>query len=133
WFNFRAKSPAVLELEKLGKQGWPHERAPDAFKAYGELPEARLLSLPKTKLSASVQRNGKHGTITVQNETSLPALNVIIEGFPQLYGNYLGDNSFCLYPGEKRTVVFDLASADETLEGFRVRAWNAEPVSARKP
>jgi len=132
WFNFRAKSPAVLEVEKITGVGWPHDRAPEAFKAYAELPEARLLNLPKTRLSESVRRDGKRGAITVLNETGLPAFNVIIEGFPPNYGDYLGDNSFCLYPHEERTIPFDLASADESLEGLSVRAWNAETTGMSK-
>jgi len=131
WFNFRAKTDAVRELEKIPAWGWPHDRAPEAFKAYGELPEARLLRLPKTKLSASLLRDGKHGTITVRNEGPLPAFNVIIDGFPLNYGNYLADNSFSLYPNEERTIRFDLASANEPLEGLQVRAWNAGPVSPK--
>ena len=131
WFNFRAKTDAVRELEKMEAWGWPHDRAPEAFKAYGELPEARLLRLPKTKLSASLQRDGKKGTITVRNEGPLPAFNVIIDGFPLNYGNYLADNSFSLYPNEERIIRFDLASANEPLEGLQVRAWNAGPVSPK--
>jgi len=131
WFNFRAKTAAAIEVEKITGVGWPHDRAPEAFKAYADLPEARLLTLPKTKLSASVRRNGNHGTITVRNETSLPAFNVIIEGFPMNYGDFLGDNSFCLYPNEERTISFNLASEAEPLGDLRVRAWNAEAVPAK--
>ena len=131
WFNFRAKTDAVHEVEKIAAWGWPHERAPEAFKAYGELPEARLLNLPKTKLSASLQRDGKQGTITIRNESALPAFNVIIDGFPVNYGNFLSDNSFGLYPNEERVIRFDLATADEPLEGLQVRAWNAEAVSPK--
>jgi hypothetical protein len=53
---------------------------------------------------------------------------VIIEGFPLNYGNFLGDNSFSLYPNEERTIAFDLASADTPLGDLQVRAWNAEAV-----
>jgi len=129
WFNFRAKTDAVRELEKIEAWGWPHDRAPEAFKAYGELPEARLLRLPKTKLSASLQRDGKQGTITVRNDSPLPAFNVIIDGFPLNYGNYLADNSFGLYPNEARVIRLDLASSEEPLDALQVRAWNAEVVS----
>jgi hypothetical protein len=87
------------------------------------------LRLPKTRLSATLQRDGKQGTITVRNESPLPAFNVIIDGFPLNYGNYLGENSFCLYPQEERVIRFDLTSANEPLEGLQVRAWNAEVVS----
>jgi beta-mannosidase len=128
WFNFRAKTDAVKELEKIPAWGYPHDRVPEAFKVYAELPEARLLNLPKTQLAASVKRDGQRGTITVRNESKLPAFNVIIEGFPLNYGNFLGDNSFSLYPNEERTIAFDLASADTPLGDLRVRAWNAESV-----
>lgn len=130
WFNFRAKTDAAREIEKVNGVGWPHERAPEAFKAYAELPEARLLNLPKTQLSASVRRDGKRGSITVRNESALPAFNVLIDGFPLGYGDYLDDNSFCLYPKEERTIGFELASPGTPLDKVSVRAWNAATVAA---
>jgi len=133
WFNFRAKTADVLEVEKIIGQGWPHNRAPEGFKAYGELPEARLLTLPRTKLSASIHRDGKHGTITVRNETARPAFNVIIDGFPSGYGDFLDDNSFCLYPKEERTIGFEFASLDTSLNSVRIRAWNADSVAPAEP
>jgi hypothetical protein len=119
----------VREVEKIPSMGFPHERAPEAFKAHAELPEGRLQTLPKTKLSATLKRDGKQGTLTIRNDSPLPAFNVIIDGFPLNYGNYLSDNSFFLYPNEERVIQLDLSNADVPLDAIRVRAWNAESVN----
>jgi len=129
WFNFKAKTEAVRKLEKeVPAWGWPHERAPEAFEAYGALTEARLLSLPRTKLSARLERNGRFGTIRIKNRTPLPAFNVLIDNFPHDYLNYLDDNSFSLQPYEQREVSFELSDKSKSLDALQVRAWNAPPV-----
>lgn len=128
WFNFRVKSAAMEAVEEITGVGWPHDRAPEAFDAYANVPEARLLNLPRTALEAGVQHSGNSGSITVKNLTALPAFNVIIDGFPLEYGNFLDDNSFCLYPQEERIIHFELAAPDTPLGDLSVRAWNADPV-----
>ncbi len=126
WFNFRAKTEEVKRLEEIPAWGWPHERAHEAFKAYGELPEARLLTLPRTTLAVTLERTGDRGVITVSNTGDIPAFNVIIDRFPYEYGTYLDANSFGLYPGETRRIGFDLSRADQSLENVTVKAWNAD-------
>jgi len=131
WFNYQVKTEATKKMEEIPAWGWPHERAPEAFEAYGNLPEARLLTLPKANLHASLAYNGKTGFIRVKNLAQVPAFNVIIEGFEGGgYTNYLDDNSFCLYPGEERKIPFETNSGWlASLEGLTVRAWNAEKVA----
>lgn len=128
WFNFRAKTDAVKKLEEIPAWGWPHDRAPEAFEAYGSLPEARLLTLPKAGLQVRVERDGDTGVFVITNTANLPAFNVIIDDFPYAYGTYLEDNSFSLYPGESRRIAFELTHADQDLSGVTVKAWNADPV-----
>lgn len=131
WYNYQAKTPAVKKLEEIPAWGWPHARAPEAFKAYGSLPEARLLTLPQVKLSAELTCHGRVGAITIQNLSNLPAFNVIIDHFPHAYGAYLDDNSFSLYPHEKRIIRFELASEEAKTDTITVRAWNAPEVKPR--
>jgi hypothetical protein len=128
WFNFRVKTDAVKEVEKNPAWGLSHDKAPDAFKAYGSLPEARLLTLPKTTLTALVQREGRHGVLKIENRGDIPAFNVIIDHFPFAYGNFLEDNGFCLYPHETREIAFDLADDQATLDAVTIKAWNSEAV-----
>ena len=131
WFNWQVKTEAVREMEKLPAWGWPHERAPEAFKAYGSLPEARLLSLPRTRLAVSLTREGKRGSLVIRNEGDCPAFNVIIDHFPYEYGTYLDDNSFSLYPREQRVIGFELTRDGQALAPVTVRAWNADEVTFR--
>ncbi|MGB9623583.1 MAG: LamG-like jellyroll fold domain-containing protein [Phycisphaerae bacterium] len=128
WFNFRAKSDKVKEVEKQPAWGFPNEKAPEAMKAYAELPEARLLSLPRTTLDISIQREGRKGHLTIGNMSDLPAFNVLIDHFPNDYGDFLDDNSFSLFPNETRIVGFELADEKTPLDRLVVRAWNAPPV-----
>ena len=131
WFNWQVKTDAVREMEKLPAWGWPHERAPEAFKAYGSLPEARLLSLPRTRLAVSLSREGKKGSLVIRNEGDCPAFNVIIDHFPYEYGTYLDDNSFSLYPHEERVIGFELTRDAQTLAPVTVHAWNADEAKVR--
>jgi hypothetical protein len=132
WFNFKAKTEKVNELEKIAAWGWPHDRAPEAFEAYANLPEARLLNLPRTNLTAVVKQEGLKGTLTLSNTGTLPAFNVLIDGFPYEYGCFLDDNSLCLLPGESRSIAFELGSEKDTVAGLSARAWNADAVTPTK-
>lgn len=128
WFNYQVKTEATKKVEEIPAWGWPHERAPEAFEAYGNLPEARLLTLPKAQLQAAFSQKERAGSIRVKNLGQVPAFNVIIDGFPGGYGNLLDDNSFSLYPGEERTLSFETAQG-VAVKGLNVRAWNAESVA----
>ena len=131
WFNYQIKTEAKKKMEAIPSWGWPHARAPEAFDAYGEKLPAPLLELPKTKLSASIKRNGNTGVITIKNQSDTPAFMVLIDDFPHKYGNFLGDNSFSLYPNETRKITFELRDSEETLNKLAVRAWNAPQVKIK--
>ncbi len=128
WFNFRAKTELIKELEALGAWGFPEDRVQEAMHAYAALPEARLLTMPPTNLRVAIQRDGVTGVLLVENITDTPALNVLIEQFPHQYGAFLEDNLVSLYPGEKREIAFELPSMETDLSLMTIKAWNAEAV-----
>lgn len=128
WFNYQIKTEAKKKMEAIPSWGWPHDRAPEAFEAYGEKIKAPLLELPKTTLSASIDRQGSKGVITIKNQTDIPAFMVLIDNFPHKYGNFLGDTSFSMYPNETRKITFELRDSKESLDKLTVRAWNAPQV-----
>jgi len=128
WYNFRFKTGKVKKAEEIPAWGYPADKAPEAFEAYGSLPEARLLDLPRTKLSAKLKLNKNKGVITVKNETGLPAFNVLIDNFPHEFGNFLNDNSFHLHPGETRDIEFTVRNPLCSMENLTVKAWNADAV-----
>lgn len=124
WFNFKAKTDRVKELEKLDAWQFPEDRFKDGYEAYAEIPSAPLLSLPKTELAVRVKAEGRAGLLVIRNTGGVPAFNVLIDSFPDGYDDYLDDNSFFLRPGEERVVTFQLGEKS-TLSGVAVRAWNA--------
>ncbi len=128
WFNFHVTTDAIKKVEEIPAWGWPHDRAPEAFAAYGNLAEARLLNLPKVKLEVRLERDGAEGAFVITNTADRPAFNVIIDDFPYVYGTYLEDNSFSLYPQETRRVTFTLGDPGQDLSGVTVKAWNAATV-----
>ena len=128
WYNFRFKTDKVKKAEEIPAWGFPADKAPEAFEAYGTLPEARLLDLPRTKLSAKLRLNKNKGVIMVKNEANLPAFNVLIENFPYESGNFLDDNSFHLHPGETRDVEFTVRNPLRSMGSLTIRAWNADAV-----
>lgn len=127
WFNYQAKTDAVRALEALPTWDFPEERAAEAFAAYAAVPEARLLKLPPTTLQVRTEHDGRQGTLIVENIGERPAINVLIDDFPDGYGNFLADNSFGLHPGETRRIAWELGEG-MTLDGVTVRAWNAPRV-----
>ncbi len=131
WFNFKAKTERILELEKLDIWQLSKDRFRDAYEAYARIPAAPLLNLPRTELTAQVRVEGRKGTLTVRNIGAVPAFNVLIDDFPDGYDDYLDDNSFFLRPGQERVIPFELG-AKSTLSGVTVRAWNA-PVARLQP
>ena len=88
---------------------------------------APLLNLPRTELAVTVKADGRKGLLTIRNTGAVPAFNVLIDGFPDGYEDYLDDNSFFLRPGEERVVAFQLGEKS-TLSAVSVRAWNAPGV-----
>ncbi|MHB1457472.1 MAG: glycosyl hydrolase 2 galactose-binding domain-containing protein [Armatimonadota bacterium] len=123
WFNFKSKTPSVLEFEKAPSP----DRGTQGFAAYAEENEALLLNLPKTSLSVRTTFKDSQGYIIVRNNGDLPAFNVIIDGFPYGDWSHLDDNSFCLWPGEERKIGYEL-SGNASLDGVTIRAWNAQDV-----
>ncbi|MHB1001024.1 MAG: glycosyl hydrolase 2 galactose-binding domain-containing protein [Armatimonadota bacterium] len=123
WFNFKAKTQRILDAEKASSPA----TAAESFAAYAEDHEAPLLSFTQTTLSVTAKSAGGEGYLMIKNNGNVPAFNVIIDGFPDGNGNFLGDNSFCLWPGEDRKVGYIL-QAGQSVAGISVRAWNA-PVA----
>jgi len=130
WLNYQAKTDRVKEIEKLDSWQFPEDRFADAYAAYAEVPEARLLSLPPTSLSVAAKMKGREGTFTVTNNGSVPAFNVLFDNYPDGYGDFLDDNSFFLRPGETREITFDLG-AGSSIDEVTVRAWNAKAVAVK--
>jgi beta-mannosidase len=130
WYNYQAKTEQMKEIEKLDSWRFPEQRFADAYAAYAQAPEARLLNLPRTELEASCKRDGAHGSLVVRNKGALPAFNVLIDNFPDGYQDFLDENSFCLRPGEERIVTFETGPRS-SLENMSVRAWNAAAVGLR--
>ncbi len=124
----KTKTQTVRELESLNASTFPEGRVTQALEAHARLPEAPLLGLPRTRLSASFKPKGCGGTITIRNETNIPAFNVIIQHFPYQYGAYLENNSFCLYPHEVRAIAFEVPDHVLSFERLTLRAWNAPQV-----
>jgi hypothetical protein len=134
WFNFKNKTELVRKMESYENFKWPggHEEAWDeVWEAYGSIPEIGLTRLPQTTLDLTVNGEEGAGALLVANTGDAVAFNVLIEGFPHEYGAFLGDNSFCLRPGETRKVAFETVEAGEPWTEFAVRAWNAPRV--RRP
>ncbi|MGQ9651959.1 MAG: glycoside hydrolase family 2 TIM barrel-domain containing protein, partial [Phycisphaerae bacterium] len=127
WFNYKAKTARVRELEKLDSWQFPESRFKDAYEAYAEIASAPLLTLPKTALAVSVKTDGRKGMLVVRNTGTLPAVNVLIDNFPDGYDDYLDDNSFFLRSGEERMISFELGGTS-SLKAVSVRAWNAPVV-----
>ena len=121
WFNFKSKTPNVLGFEKAPSP----ERGAAGFAAYAEENDAPLLNLPRTSLSVRTTQKESQGYIIVKNNGSVPAFNVIIDGFPDGDWNFLDDNSFCLWPGEERKIGYEL-DGRASLDGVTLRAWNAD-------
>ncbi|MHB9036424.1 MAG: glycosyl hydrolase 2 galactose-binding domain-containing protein [Armatimonadota bacterium] len=130
WFNFEVKTGKVEESEKIQAWGFPEDKAKDAFDAYAEIPEARLLNLPRTTLTLDTKTTGNRGYFIVKNIGNLPAFNVLIDDFPDGYHDFLDDNSFCLRAGEQRKISFELGDG-HSLSQVRVRSWNAAAVQVK--
>ncbi len=79
-----------------------------------------LFNLPKTRLSYAYL----DGTVTVKNEGALPAIGITIACPSNDTEFYVGDNLFCLYPGEARTV------STSHKDGLIIKAWNADTATA---
>jgi hypothetical protein len=131
WFNFKAETEAVKKLEEMPVAVWPQEISRQAWDAYGQPSEDRLLNLPRTNLQAEISVNEKNGIITIENKGAIPVFNVIIDDFPYGYGNFLEDNSFCLYPGETRNISFQIEEGGKGLNQITLRAWNADMIKPR--
>lgn len=130
WFNFKAKTEKVKELDRLDSWQFPENRFKEAYEAYATIPQAPLLSLPKAELAVDMSKQGRKGTLTIRNKGSVPAFNVLIDNFPDGYEDYLDDNSIFLRPGEKRVVAFELGEKS-ILADVAVRAWNAPSIRIR--
>jgi len=129
WMNFQAKSAKMQACADIPDY-WP-AKLTDAevqagLEAYAQAPEARLLDLPRTKLEARrvLQKDGK-GYFVIKNTGDVPAFNVLIDGFPDGWKDFLEDNSFSLRPGEEREIGFEVENPG-ALESISVRAWNAD-------
>ena len=123
WFNYITKTPDVLAFEKAPSP----DKSAEGFAAYAEENDALLLNLPRTSLSVRTTQKEGQGYIIVKNNGSVPAFNVIIDGFPDGNWDFLDDNSFCLWPGEERKIGYEL-SWSTTLDGVTLHAWNAPDV-----
>ena len=120
WFNFKSKTPDVLEWEKAPSP----DKGAQGFAVYAEENDAHLLNLPKTTLSVRTTQKESQGYIIVKNDGSVPAFNVIIDDFPDGDWNLLDDNSFCLWPSEERKIGYEL-DGRTSLAGVTIHAWNA--------
>jgi beta-galactosidase/beta-glucuronidase len=124
WFNAHAKPDAVRQVEARPIDDlWDLDVRP-LIEAYAEDRPAPLLTLPRTDLVA----RAADGRLEVTNRGAVPAVQVMVDGFPHGVGSLLDDNGFGLLPGETRMVGF--RTADGTLPALSVRAWNADPVAA---
>lgn len=132
WLNFKAKTEKIKETEKA----FSPAQTKEAFAAYAEDHDAPLLRLPKTALTVRLSTAGQpietsnvphRRSLIIKNTGTVPAFNVIIDGFPDGYGSFLDDNSFSLRPAEEREIAFDLAPG-ASIKGISVRAWNAGAV-----
>ncbi|WP_432483481.1 glycoside hydrolase family 2 protein [Kineococcus esterisolvens] len=124
WFNAHPKNTSVQDLEARPVDDLWNEPTEPMFGAYAEDRRAPLLELPRTALRAELTR----GELVVHNTGAVPAVNVLVDGFPHGPGAWLGDDSVGLLPGERRGIPVRLPGAwrGELL----VRAWNADPVGA---
>jgi len=128
WLNFQAKSDAMSHYWTDDVNKIPVSEYGQVFQAYANAPEARLLTLPKTNLSANCSVSGTHGQIKIVNNSDNPAFNVLIDNFPDGARDFLDEDSFCLRPHETRQIGFDIGPG-ETAPALSVRAWNAPSVS----
>ncbi|MCL5746091.1 MAG: hypothetical protein M1541_19540, partial [Acidobacteria bacterium] len=112
WFNFKDKPASVRAIEKLPAGTFPDARLAEGFAAYAENRDAPLLRLPRTTLSLTATREGGHGVFTVRNTGAVAAFNVLLEGFPNGWHDFLDDNSFCLGAGESRQIGFEVGDGD---------------------
>jgi peptidoglycan/xylan/chitin deacetylase (PgdA/CDA1 family) len=133
WFNFNVETEAVRWLKDMPTGVWAGDVSAETWDAYAQLPRAGLLTLPRTALNAVLSIEGGNGTITIENKGAIPAFNVIIDDFPYEYGNYLDDNSFCLYPDETREIKFQIKNNLKRLNDIAIRAWNADPIKPQFP
>jgi hypothetical protein len=128
WYNYRQKTAAVQELEKLEARKFTPEKIKEAYKAYAELPPSRLHALPRTNLAAVARSEGGKNVLSIRNTGDRVAFNVLIENFPDGYTDFLDDNSFSLRPGEERLVGYELGEGMKLPDTVRVRAWNADAI-----
>jgi hypothetical protein len=131
WFNYRQKTAAVREVEKLDAGKFTPEVIKGAYEAYANVPPNRLKSLPRTNLAAVARSEGGKNVLSIRNTGDRVAFNVLIENFPDGYADFLDDNSFSLRPGEERLVAYELAEGTKLPDTVRVRAWNADAVAVR--
>lgn len=129
WFNYQQKTPATQRLveraaSKDPKDALREAEYPAVFQAYASTPHAPLLSMPKTRLTLAREEKDGRGHLRIRNAGEVPAVNVMIEGFPDGWKDFLEDNSFFLRPGEERMVDYELGTND-SYQGPSVRAWNA--------
>jgi hypothetical protein len=128
WYNYRQKTAAVQEVEKLEAGKFTPEKIKVAYEAYANVPPSRLHALPRTKLEVVARSEGGQNALRIRNTGDRVAFNVLIDSFPDGYADFLDDNSFSLRPGEERLVAYELAEGMKLPEAVRVRAWNADAV-----
>lgn len=134
WFNAQPKTDELLVFERAhthNENEYPGEQAQEAFRLYANVPDAPLRRLPGTQLEWTIDRSGENGGIVIRNVGDVPAVRVIIEGFPDDWSCFLDDNDFGLYPGEERRVGFT-AGGGSPLDGMTVWGWNAPRTGAVK-
>ncbi len=127
WLNFAHDTEPILKYENVGPYDYPATDVPDAFAAYAEDRPAPLMSLPRTELAVSREGTMRKGEFVITNGGELPAFNVQVSEFPGGFEDFLGDNSFCLWPGETRRVSYELGEG-ASLAGLTIGAWNADAV-----